>query len=92
MPADAWGLTPWDRNACRKQLASLHNLGLFTPTGETLTLMYPGSLGGPNWGGGAFDPARNLIVTNVSKVGLWLRLLPQTRTRRKLRCLSSSSC
>ena len=76
MPADAWGLTPWDRNACRKQLASLHNLGLFTPTSETLTLMYPGSLGGPNWGGGALLGDSGVLLTNINNMAFTGRLIP----------------
>ena len=36
MPDDAWGLTPLDRTRLPlANLASLHNLGLFTPVGET---------------------------------------------------------
>lgn len=75
MPNDAWGLTPVDRGHCRRQLAALHNLGLFTPISETRTLMYPGSLGGPNWGGGALLPAGVLLV-NVNNVAFTGRLAP----------------
>jgi len=75
MPHDAWGLTPWDRKDCKKQLASLHNLGLFTPTSETLTLMYPGSLGGPNWGGGALLDD-GVLVTNINNVAFTGQLIP----------------
>ncbi len=56
-PGDAWGLTFWDRNHCRDQIAALNNQGLFTPISEQLTLMFPGSLGGANWGGGAWLPS-----------------------------------
>ena len=79
MPADAWGLTPWDRASCRKQLASLHNLGLFTPTSETLTLMYPGSLGGPNWGGGALVADSGVLLVNVNNVAFTGQLIPTPR-------------
>jgi quinoprotein glucose dehydrogenase len=76
MPADAWGLTPWDRGNCKKQLAALHNLGLFTPTSEELTLMYPGSLGGPNWGGGAMLGESGILLVNVNNVAFTGRLIP----------------
>jgi quinoprotein glucose dehydrogenase len=76
MPHDAWGLTPWDRGSCRRQLASLHNLGLFTPTSEKLTLMYPGSLGGPNWGGGALLGNSGILLTNINNVAFTGRLIP----------------
>jgi quinoprotein glucose dehydrogenase len=78
MPADAWGLTPWDRGNCKKQLAALHNLGLFTPTSEELTLMYPGSLGGPNWGGGALLGDAGILLVNVNNVAFTGRLIPTT--------------
>lgn len=77
MPDDAWGLTPLDRAACRRQLSELHNLGLFTPTSETLTLMFPGSLGGPNWGGGALLGDRPILLTNINNVAFTGRLIPR---------------
>ncbi len=76
MPDDAWGLTPFDRWHCKSQLASLNNLGLFTPTSEKLTLMYPGSLGGPNWGGGALLGDSGILLTNVNNVAFTGRLIP----------------
>lgn len=78
MPDDAWGLTPFDRAACRKQIAALHNLGLFTPTSETLTLMFPGSLGGPNWGGGALLGDSGVLITNVNNLAFTGRLIPNS--------------
>jgi quinoprotein glucose dehydrogenase len=77
-PEDAWGLTFWDRGKCREQIETARHGDIFTPPSTKGWIMYPSTAGGPNWGGGAFDPGRNLVVTNVSKVGLWLRLLPQT--------------
>ena len=76
MPRQAWGLTPVDRNDCRRQLAALNNLGLFTPLSEKLTLMYPGSLGGPNWGGGALLGESGILLTNVNTIPFTGRLLP----------------
>ena len=76
MPHDAWGLTPVDRADCRRKLENLHNLGLFTPISETPTLMYPGSLGGPNWGGGALLDERGLLLVNVNNVAFSGRLVP----------------
>ena len=76
MPADAWGLTPWDRADCADQLAALENLGLFTPNSEKLTLMFPGSLGGPNWGGGALVGDSGMLLVNVNNVAFTGRLIP----------------
>ncbi len=76
MPADAWGLTPWDRGDCARQLAELENLGLFTPNSERLTLMFPGSLGGANWGGGALVGDSGLLLVNVNNVAFTGQLIP----------------
>ncbi|RLQ23588.1 pyrroloquinoline quinone-dependent dehydrogenase [Seongchinamella sediminis] len=76
MPEQAWGLTPWDRGDCARQLAELDNLGLFTPLSEKTTLMFPGSLGGANWGGGAITPGSGVLVLNVNAAPFTGRLVP----------------
>jgi quinoprotein glucose dehydrogenase len=65
-PEDAWGLTFWDRGKCRERIAGLDNRGLFTPPSERPFLMLPGSLGGANWGGGAWLPRAGLLLVNVN--------------------------
>ncbi|HSQ69286.1 MAG TPA: PQQ-binding-like beta-propeller repeat protein, partial [Steroidobacteraceae bacterium] len=65
-PADAWGLTFWDRARCRDAIAALENEGIFTPLAEVPTMLFPGSLGGANWGGGAYDPASQRLIVNVN--------------------------
>ena len=65
-PGDAWGLTPWDRGRCRGAIAALKNEGIFTPLAEQPTLLFPGSLGGANWGGGAYSPRRQLLIVNIN--------------------------
>ncbi len=74
-PDDAWGLTFWDRGKCREKIAALENHGLFTPPSEKPFLMLPGSLGGANWGGGAYLPSENLLVVNVNTAGFYGQLL-----------------
>ncbi|MCL4780644.1 MAG: pyrroloquinoline quinone-dependent dehydrogenase [Gammaproteobacteria bacterium] len=76
-PDDAWGLTFWDQNQCRDLIASARHGEIFTPPSEQGWIMFPGSAGGMNWGGGAFDPARNLLVTNLAQIGLYLKLMPR---------------
>jgi quinoprotein glucose dehydrogenase len=75
-PANVWGLTPWDRGRCAKQVSELNNLGLFTPLGEKLTLMYPGSLGGANWGGGALLADTGVLLVNVNDAAFTGQLFP----------------
>jgi quinoprotein glucose dehydrogenase len=73
---DAFGLTFWDEGKCRELIRGARHGGLFTPPGENGWIMYPGSAGGMNWGTGAWDASRNLLVTNLSQIGLYLRLVP----------------
>lgn len=72
---DAWGLTPFDRRDCAKQINSSHNLGLFTPISEKLTMMFPGSLGGANWGGGAYNEKTGILITNINNIPFTGRLI-----------------
>ena len=74
-PDDAWGLTFWDRGKCRDWLAGARTGPIFTPPSTQGWIMFPGTAGGMNWGGGAYDPARGVLITSVSQVGMWLRLL-----------------
>lgn len=76
MPSEVWGLTPWDKGSCAKQLAEMNNLGLFTPTSEKLTLMYPGSLGGANWGGGALLSDSGVLLVNINNTAFSGQLIP----------------
>ena len=77
-PEDAWGMTLLDRGACRDMIASSRHGDIFTPPSTDGWIMYPGTGGGMNWGGGAFDPNRNLLITSVSQVGMWLKLMSAT--------------
>lgn len=79
-PNDAWGLTPWDRNHCAKQIAELNNLGLFTPMSEHLSLMYPGSLGGANWGGGALLGDSGVLLVNINNTAFTGQLIETPTT------------
>jgi quinoprotein glucose dehydrogenase len=76
MPEQAWGLTPWDRGDCARQLAELDNMGLFTPLSTKRTLMLPGSLGGANWGGGALLGDSGVLLVNVNTAPFAGRLIP----------------
>lgn len=76
MPSNVWGLTPWDRGHCAQQVAALSNLGLFTPMSENLSLMYPGSLGGANWGGGALLANSGLLLVNINNAAFTGQLIP----------------
>jgi len=76
-PEDAWGLTFWDRGACRKEIESLLSDGIFTPPSVQGSVMYPGDMGGNNWGTPAIDPVRGLIVLNSLNMAQKVRLIPR---------------
>ncbi|UST56166.1 pyrroloquinoline quinone-dependent dehydrogenase (plasmid) [Comamonadaceae bacterium OTU4NAUVB1] len=75
----AFGLTPVDAALCRIQFHRMRYEGMYTPpTYQGLgTLLYPGTIGGLNWGGLAIDPARGLVVTNHSRLANRVRLVPR---------------
>ena len=75
-PEDAWGLTPLDRLACRRQIEGLRSEGIFTPPSLRGSVVYPGFIGGMEWGGVAFDPASGLLVTNTNRLATVATLVP----------------
>jgi quinoprotein glucose dehydrogenase len=76
-PKDAFGVTWFDKRACAKAIRSLRAEGLYTPPTEQGTLFLPFTGGGGNWGGPAFDPARNLLVVNMSNFAHRIQLIPE---------------
>jgi quinoprotein glucose dehydrogenase len=76
-PEDAWGVVPWDREACRARVAALRSEGIFTPPSLEGSLQYPGTAGGMNWGGLAWDPARRRLVANQSRVAQVQTVIPR---------------
>ena len=76
---DAWGLTPEDREACRKELKSLRNEGIFTPPSIAGSLAIPGNIGGMTWSGYAFDPQHALLVTNTNNFPTKARVIPRAQ-------------
>ncbi|MBV9074616.1 MAG: pyrroloquinoline quinone-dependent dehydrogenase [Acidobacteria bacterium] len=74
---DAWGINAEERDACRKQLESLHLDGIFTPPSVSGTLSVPGNIGGMNWSGYAFDPNAGLLFANVNNLPFKVRLIPR---------------
>jgi quinoprotein glucose dehydrogenase len=69
-PDDAWGLTPFDRAACRRRIRRHRSDGVFAPPSSRGTVAYPGFIGGMEWGGVAYDPSTALLVTNTNRVAM----------------------
>ena len=80
-PNTAFGVTLWDKNACEAKLRGLRRDGLYTPPTVEGTLAYPFTGGGANWGSTAYDPARNLLIVNMSNVAQSVHMHPNTQAR-----------
>jgi quinoprotein glucose dehydrogenase len=76
-PDDAWGITPADRDWCRERIKSLRSEGIFTPPSFGGTIMFPGNVGGTNWGGMAWDAKRNLLITATNRLPTVVKLIPR---------------
>jgi quinoprotein glucose dehydrogenase len=75
---DVFGLIPfWERGACRAQVASARNEGLYTPPSTQGTIVFPMTGGGVNWGGAAFDPVNQILYANTTRAIHIVKLLPR---------------
>jgi quinoprotein glucose dehydrogenase len=74
---DAWGATPADREWCAARIKSLRSEGIFTPPSLEGTIVFPSNVGGVNWGGIAWDPARRLLIAPTNRIALSARLIPR---------------
>jgi quinoprotein glucose dehydrogenase len=78
-PDDAWGFTPVDRWMCKKLISSLRHGPIYTPQSLQGTIMQPSPDGGPDWGGGAYDPASHVMVVPTDRVPFVLTTLPRDK-------------
>jgi membrane-bound PQQ-dependent dehydrogenase (glucose/quinate/shikimate family) len=76
---DAWGLTPSDRETCRKWISGLRIQGVFGPPSLQGTFNIPGSIGSLNWGGYAFDPRHSLLFVNNNNIPYIVKLIPRAQ-------------
>ena len=58
---DLTSFSPGAYDSLLRKFNSMRYEGLFTPPDLKGTLMLPGTRGGSNWGGGAFDPATGVL-------------------------------
>jgi quinoprotein glucose dehydrogenase len=76
-PDDAYGLTFWDRGACRKAIAGARAGSIYTPPSTQGTIIYPFTGGGSNWGGLAFDAVHDIAFVNTSSAMHLVTLIPR---------------
>lgn len=75
-PADAWGITDADREACRAVIAKATSASLFSPPSTKGILAIPGPLGGINWSGFAWDARHEKLIVSVSNLPYRVQLIP----------------
>jgi quinoprotein glucose dehydrogenase len=77
-----WGATDADRAECRELVSRYQSRGIFTPPTLQGTIMVPGNGSGTNWGSVAYDPVRQLLILNTSRLATLVQLLPAADVER----------
>ena len=78
-PSNAWGPTPQDLKWCQDKIKASRSEGVFTPPSLKGTIVFPGNVGGVNWGGAAYDPQRHIMVANTNRLAAWVKLIPREK-------------
>jgi quinoprotein glucose dehydrogenase len=78
-PEDAWGRTPEEKEACAEKIRAARSEGIFTPPSVKGSIVFPGSVGGVNWGSAAYDPQRHLLVMDTNRLAILVRLIPREK-------------
>jgi len=76
-PEDAWGVKPEERQWCAEKIKAARSDGIFTPPSIQGTLVFPGNVGGVNWGGGAYDQKRHLLFMDTNRLPIFVKLIPR---------------
>lgn len=76
-PDDVWGFTPLDEWLCRKKAEGLNYGEIYTPPSTKGTIFHPSVGGGPNWGGGGYDPESNLMIVPSNRVPTIVTMVPR---------------
>jgi quinoprotein glucose dehydrogenase len=72
---DLWGPTPEALAACKEQYRKLRYEGMFTPPSVKGSLVFPGNVGGVNWGGAAWDPQSGILLANTNRLAAVVRVI-----------------
>jgi quinoprotein glucose dehydrogenase len=74
---DAWGKDEQDRQWCEDKIKAANTGEIFTPPSVQGTLVYPGNVGGVNWGSAAYDPTRHLLIADANRLAFFIKLIPR---------------
>ncbi len=78
-PDDVWGFTPLDEWLCRRKAEELNYGDIYTPASEQGTIFSPSVGGGPNWGGGGYDPQSHLMIVPSNRIPTIVTLVPREK-------------
>lgn len=69
-PRHTWGIGLIDAAMCRRDFLRMDYQGIYTPPSENPhgMLLFPGTVGGMNWGGVGLDLGRQILVVNNSRL------------------------
>ena len=79
---DFYTLTPEHAAYCQELWSAnkMYTKGMFTPPGlEGMMVTFPSTLGGGNWSGLSYDPARGLVFSNIMNLGQVARMERRTQ-------------
>lgn len=62
---------------CQAEFQKLRYDGLFTPPSLQGTLLFPGNVGGANWGSGSYDAQRGLLFVAANRLATAVKLIPR---------------
>lgn len=76
---NTWGVAMIDAALCRRDFLRMDYVGIYTPPSENPhgSLLFPGTVGGINWGGIALDLSRDILITNHSRLPNRLTMHPR---------------
>ena len=60
---------------CREIIENATLGEMYQPPGLNYTILFPGTNGGPNWGGASYDPTLNLLFVNSMDVGQVVKMV-----------------
>lgn len=66
-----------DAQQCTEELRKLRYDGIYTPPSLRGSVIFPGNLGGVNWGGAAIDPRTGVLYADTNRVAFEARLVPR---------------
>lgn len=79
-----WGLTPIDQALCRIAFRRARYEGTMTPLSlDKPTLVYPGYMGGSDWGGVSIDTDRGILIANSNRFANYGQLITREEADHK---------